>query len=715
MWNALRSTSAGIALGAGIFSSAGAASAYEGFGAVTQGAASCPTAPATYHVTSLADNGSGTLRDAVSQGCRRIVFDVGGTITLQSHLRVRTSYLTIDGSTAPAPGITISQPTTQTGVMIESSSTASAHDIVVHHLRHQGPGGHDDSIADMWGLDGEANPVYNVVLDHLTLSGSNDGTMDLYGDVHDVTISWNLVKDTTTALHLSHDTSVRERISFHHNLFARNNERQIRMRHQNGVLDYVNNVVYGWGWEGCAARALDFPSGSIDDTQWPKINVEKNRYHHVTGLPCGTAGNAITRDVVGKIYFDGNLFPAGETDATSSSPRHAIPPAAEVTKYDASTLGDTVVPCVGTHHPTAAETTLLQQIGVALGGSGAACAGTSVPAVSLGDASVTEGSSGTTPASFAVTLSAASAQAVTVAFATGGGSATAGADYVAASGTVTFPAGTTARTVAVSVVGDTAVEGDETFLLTLSGPSGATLGDAQGEATIVDDDAALPARSELSHGSRATLRLDGQDGTPGVDVYRLSQAARASYEVVLDAASGDVMPAALERLAADGSTVLQTGAAVGAGRARSLRWHNTASTAVGNQGVRVRSGGCTTGCGADDQYRIRAWETTYAAARFNNGGSQATVLVVQNTTTSPVSGRAYFWSPSGALLGSQAFDLPARGLTAIPTSTVPGVAGQSGSVTVAHTGPYGALAGKAVAVEPATGYSFDSPLVPRSR
>ena len=65
--------------------------------------------------------------------------------------------------------------------MIESGSSGPVHDIIVHHLRHVGPGGHSDSIADMWGLDGEANPVYNVVLDHLTLSGSNDGVMDLYG------------------------------------------------------------------------------------------------------------------------------------------------------------------------------------------------------------------------------------------------------------------------------------------------------------------------------------------------------------------------------------------------------------------------------------------------------------------------------------------------------------------------------------------------------
>ena len=715
MQNTLRRASARIALGAAALLSAGVASGYEGFGAVTQGAASCPTPPATYHVTSLADSGSGTLRDALSQSCRHIVFDVGGTITLQSHLRVQTSYLTVDGASAPAPGITISQPTVNTGVMVESSSSASAHDIIVHHLRHVGPGGHSDSIADMWGLDGEANPVYNVVLDHLTLSGSNDGTMDLYGDVRDVTISWNFIKDTTTALHLSHDDSLRERISFHHNVFARNNERQIRMRHQNGVLDFVNNVVYGWGWEGCAARALDFPAGSINDNEWPKINVEKNRYHYVSGLPCGTANNAITRDVTGRIYFDGNSFPAGETDAVSSSPRHAIPAGAEVTKYDAATLGNTVVPCAGTHHPTAAETALLQQVATAIGGTGAPCGGAVVPTLSLGDAAVIEGNSGTTPATFTASLSAASAQAITVGYATGGGTATAGTDYQAVTGILTFSPGTLTRTLSVNVVGDTQVESDETFQVTLSSPSGATLGDAQGEATIGDDDTSIESRAELSHGSRLTAGFDGQDGTPGVDSYRLSQAPRASYEVVVDGASGDAMPVALERIAADGSTVLQTSTAVGAGQARSLRWQNTTTSAVANQTVRVRSGACATSCGAEDVYRIRAYETTCAAARFNNSATQATSVLIQNTTASAVLGRAYFWSSSGALLGSQAVDVPARGLVAIATPSVPGLAGQSGSITLAHNGPYGALTGKSVAVEPASGYSFDSPLLPRNR
>jgi hypothetical protein len=185
--------------------------------------------------------------------------------------------------------------------------------------------------------------------------------------------------------------------------------------------------------------------------------------------------------------------------------------------------------------------------------------------------------------------------------------------------------------------------------------------------------------------------------------------------VTVDAASGDVSPAVLERLAADQSTVLQAGAAVGTGTSRSLRWQNPSASGITNQPIRVRSGGCTTDCGTEDTYRIRAWETTYAIPRFNNSGTQVTVLLVQNPTHRTVSGTAYFWSASNALLGLQGFTLLPRGTLVLNAASVPGTGGQGGSVTVAHDGGYGALAGKAVALEPATGYSFDSPMTPRAR
>ena len=114
-----------------------AAQEYEGFGAVTQGALSSPTGYTVYRVTSLADSGAGTLRDAVSRGNRLVVFDVGGTIRLSNDLYIYESYITIDGSSAPAPGLTIEQPG-EIVTAIYARSNRPVHDVIIHTLRRDG-------------------------------------------------------------------------------------------------------------------------------------------------------------------------------------------------------------------------------------------------------------------------------------------------------------------------------------------------------------------------------------------------------------------------------------------------------------------------------------------------------------------------------------------------------------------------------------------------
>jgi hypothetical protein len=81
---------------------------------------------------------------------------------------------------------------------------------------------------------------------------------------------------------------------------------------------------------------------------------------------------------------------------------------------------------------------------------------------------------------------------VTVNYATANGTATAGSDYVAQTGTLTFTPGQTSRTTNVTVNGDTTVEPNETFVVNLSGPSGATIADGQGQVTITNDDSTTP-------------------------------------------------------------------------------------------------------------------------------------------------------------------------------------------------------------------------------
>ncbi|RFF47240.1 autotransporter domain-containing protein [Xanthomonas campestris] len=140
-----------------------------------------------------------------------------------------------------------------------------------------------------------------------------------------------------------------------------------------------------------------------------------------------------------------------------------------------------------------------------------------LPSLSIDDVSVNEGNSGTTTATFTVTLSAASGQTVSVNYASADGTATAGSDYVARSGTLTFAPGTTAQGVAITVNGDTALEPNETFSVGLSGASNASIARATGAGTILNDDvvvtvgpASLPAATA---GSAYSQNLSASGGT----------------------------------------------------------------------------------------------------------------------------------------------------------------------------------------------------------
>ncbi len=112
------------------------------------------------------------------------------------------------------------------------------------------------------------------------------------------------------------------------------------------------------------------------------------------------------------------------------------------------------------------------------------------PKISIADATGAEGNAGTTTLSFAVSLSTASTQAVSVNFATADGTAAALGDYQAASGKVTFSPGQKSKTVSVAIVGDTTVEQDETLTVALSGPVNATIAKGSATGTIKNDDVA---------------------------------------------------------------------------------------------------------------------------------------------------------------------------------------------------------------------------------
>ena len=174
--------------------------------------------------------------------------------------------------------------------------------------------------------------------------------------------------------------------------------------------------------------------------------------------------------------------------------------------------------------------------------------------ISLGDVTTAEGNAGQTAFRFTVSLDTPQSAPVTVDFATANGTATAPTDYAAASGTVTFAPGETAKTVTVQVNGDNSVEPDEMFTLNLANAVGnATIADAQGVGTIVNDDQVVivpPSRISINDVTMAegnagqtafrfTVSLDTPQPAPvTVDFTTANGTATASSDYV--AANGTV-------------------------------------------------------------------------------------------------------------------------------------------------------------------------------
>jgi hypothetical protein len=225
------------------------AQTYQGFGAATPGGAGQPV----YHVTNLNDSGPGSLRDAVFQGNRYVVFDVAGEIALASKVPVRGAFVTIDGSSAPSPGITLKNA----GLNI--SGIKGAHDLIVRGIRVRGSA--EDGIQI---VDG----AYNIVIDHVSIDGSADGNLDLGTGSHDVTISWSIFSGNDTNMLIKFNPS---RVSLHNNLFVNAIQRNPQVRIDNigtvatdTTVDMRNNLVWDWGggsgtliWHGPWANVVE--------------------------------------------------------------------------------------------------------------------------------------------------------------------------------------------------------------------------------------------------------------------------------------------------------------------------------------------------------------------------------------------------------------------------------------------------------------------------
>jgi hypothetical protein len=156
--------------------------------------------------------------------------------------------------------------------------------------------------------------------------------------------------------------------------------------------------------------------------------------------------------------------------------------------------------------------------------------------LSINDAvNISEPNNGTVDVTFTVTLNQASSQAVSVAFATADGTAVAGQDYQAVSGTLNFAPGEVTKTITVKVNADAVDELQESFSVNLSSPTNATIADGQGVGTINDDPADVATLSI----SGSTLIAEPATGTTTITyTISLSQPSSQPVSVNVSPASG---------------------------------------------------------------------------------------------------------------------------------------------------------------------------------
>ncbi|WP_225552139.1 polysaccharide lyase [Sphingobacterium bovistauri] len=198
-------------------------------------------------VTSLEDNGPGTLREACEQGGPRIiVFNVAGIIRLKTPLIIRAPYITIAGQSAPGDGVCVAGET----VWIDT------HDVVVRFMRFRRGetfvGRRDDAIG--------GNPIGNIMMDHISASWGLDENMSIYRHMYDdgtgkqavklgtvnITIQNSIFSEALdTWNHAFGSTLGGENCSFMRNLWANNAARNPSIG-WNGVFNLANNVMYNW-------------------------------------------------------------------------------------------------------------------------------------------------------------------------------------------------------------------------------------------------------------------------------------------------------------------------------------------------------------------------------------------------------------------------------------------------------------------------------------
>ena len=282
---------------------------YDGFGEKTTGGAG----RTVYHVTNPNNSGSGSLRDALSQGNRCVVFDVGGTINLSSYINMKSN-TTIDGFTSPAPGITITG-----GSGGGTLNLVGVNNIIIRGIRVR------NTVED--GI--KVYQTHDVVIDHVSVNGFGDGAIDITESSYNVTQSWAILgmgnPDHNFLNLIGYGV---HRISVHHNLYVNGWGRNPYCGYWDWepskgsgnptdiTCDIRNNLIWNYRWEGTRLRT------------YANANVINNYYYTSFG-----ESNAISHESSPQFYTSGNFSKNGYN--VDNGNRSTPFPAASVTAQDA--------------------------------------------------------------------------------------------------------------------------------------------------------------------------------------------------------------------------------------------------------------------------------------------------------------------------------------------------------------------------------------------
>ena len=277
------------------------------------------------HVTSLSDdyNDRGSLRYNLSlAGTKTIVFDVSGTINLESPLIITQGSLTIAGQTAPGDGICIA------GYPV----VIKAGNIILRFLRFR--------MGDQNNVEGDAlsiNDCKDVIIDHCSFSWSTDECVSVYGNTN-FTLQYSFITESLRkSVHVKGNHGYGgiwggTNASFHHNLLAHHDSRNPRFDHDYvnkkcaGPIDYVNNVVYNWGGNSSYGG-----EGTNKGAGGRHINMVKNYYKYGPATSkktrlvdptvacadnCGKSPGGTVEP--GKFFLSGNYM-YGSTEVTNNN------------------------------------------------------------------------------------------------------------------------------------------------------------------------------------------------------------------------------------------------------------------------------------------------------------------------------------------------------------------------------------------------------------